>query len=130
MKMEGLVMIDINPFGVGKAIGNKVIKPVVNIIAGTFWGVVAPAPEDKCILHPPRGRFALTPETRIDLEDALRMGNKKEFMKRIKFWEKILKLDSVKVAYTITSCLEAMKWGSSDIIRSACLNLLGSSFFK
>ena len=123
-------MIDIDPLGIGKKIGNKVIKPVVNIIAGTLWGIVAPAPEDKCIVHPPGGRLELTPEARIDLENALRMGNKKEFLKRIKFWEKMLDLDSVKVAYAITTCFESMKRGSPNVIRSACLNLLGSSFFK
>ena len=126
--MEGLVMTDL--FGIGKTIGNKVIKPVVNTIAGTLWGIVAPAPEDNVIVYPPRGSLELTPEARIDLENALRMGNKKEFMKRIKFWEKMLDLDSVKVAYAIITCLEAMKRGSPDVIRSACLNLLGSSFFK
>ena len=74
--------------------------------------------------------MALTPEARVNLEEALRMGNKAEFVKRMKFWEKILDLDPVKVAYAITTCLESMKWGSSDVVRGACLNLLGSSFLR
>jgi len=39
-----------------------------------------PTQDDICI-HPPNDRLALTPEARIDLEEALRMGNKKEFIK-------------------------------------------------
>ena len=120
----------INPFGIGKKLGNKIIKPVVNAVAGTLWGIFAPNQDDMCTIHPPKGSLALTPEARIDLEEALRMGNRGEFIKRIKFWEKILDLDPVRVAYTITTCLEAMKWGSAETVRGACLNLLGASFFK
>jgi hypothetical protein len=120
----------INPFGIGKEIGNKVIKPVVNTVAGAVWGIFVPSQDERCHVVPPKGSLALTPEARINLEDALRMGNKKEFVKRIKFWEKMLDLDPVRVAYAITTCLEAMKGGSTEAIRGACLNLLGSSFFR
>ena len=120
----------INLFGIGETIGKKVIKPVVNILVGALWGIITPSPSDDICIHPSEGRLALTPEARVDLEEALRMGNRAEFVKRIKFWEQMLDLDPVKVAYAITTCLEAMKWGSVDAVRGACLNLLGSSFFK
>ena len=117
--MEDIVMI--NPFGIGKKIGETIIKPVLNTIAGAVWGIVAPSQDDTA---PPSGRLGLTPEARIDLENALRMGNRNEFVKRIKFWEKMLDLDPVSVDYAITTCLEAMKWGSAEAVRGACLNLL------
>lgn len=120
----------INPFGIGKKIGKKIIKPVLNTIVGALWGIFAPSQDDMCQIAPPEGSLALTPEARSDLENALRMGNRNEFVKRIKFWEKMLDLDPVRVAYAITTCLEAMKWGSAAAVRGACLNLLGSSFFR
>ena len=111
-------------FGIGKKLGNKWIKLFVNTVAATLWGIITPNQDDMSI-HPPEARIDL-----IDLEEALRMGNREEFMKQIKFWEQILDLDRVRVAYAITTCLEAMKSGSADAVRNACLNLLGSSFFK
>ena len=123
-------MVMIDPFGLGRQLGDKVIKPVVNVVAGVFWGVIIPSKDESVSINPPDSRLALTPEARINLEEALRMGQKGEFVKRLKFWEKMLDLDPVKVAYTITTCLEAMKSGSSEAVRGACLNLLGSSFFK
>ena len=63
-------------------------------------------------------------------EEANFFNDKREFIKRIKFWEKILDLDPVRVTYTIITCLEAMKWGSSETVRGACLNLLRSPFFN
>ena len=120
----------INPFGIGKKIGKKIIKPVVNTFVGAIWGLIAPAPRDDICIQPSPGRLELTPEARVNLEEALRMGNRAEFVKRIKFWEQMLDLDPVKVAYSITTCLEAMKWGSVDAVQGACLNLLGSLFFR
>ena len=120
----------INPFDIGETIGKKVIKPVVNTLVWALLGIITPSPSDDICIHPSGGRLALTPEARVDLEEALRMGNTAEFVKRIKFWEQMLDLDAVKVAYAITTCLEAMKWGSADAVRGACLNLLGSSFFR
>ena len=52
----------INPFGIGKQIGKKIIKPVVNTFAGAVWGLIAPAPRDDICIHSSPGRLELTPE--------------------------------------------------------------------
>ena len=118
-----------NPFRAGWKLGSKVIRPGIEYACGTVWGIFCPAPDDVQVA-PIQGDLGLEDGAKAVLSDALANKEKNLFVSMLYEYKERFNLDPVKVAHTITICLEALKRGAPETTKNACLNLLGASILK
>ena len=64
------------------------------------------------------------------LNEALIDKNKRRFVSTLQQLAAAKNLDFERVFYALTVCREAMRSGSSQAIKEACLNIIGAQYFE
>lgn len=121
-----------NFFGVGRRVGAfriTVVKKSCNMVADGMWEILF-GPLESIAISPIPEKLDLNDDAAQQLHDALIEKNKCGFVSIIHKITAAEKLDPAKVAYEIIVCLEAIKSGSSQVIKKACLNIIGAQYLK
>lgn len=77
----------------------------------------------------PKGNIGVSDEAVTELNKELISDNKKTFIQALEYYRKLENLSLEKVAYALAVCVKALKRGSTEVIKSECLNFIGAKDF-